>query len=408
MSNIKLDREREAVRLEEIEIVSPIAFGVFDQCPVEEREELLRRVLHIGLLAVKEDRLSAFLARTESELGSQLEHLKQIYDLKRQMFFQSTQKGAVAEEEVAEVLQAYIKERQWADKVLLTGATAGELPRNKTGDILCQLDGTEDRRLVIECKFNKQVGLGEIEGQDPFGNRRDTAWSQLLEARVNRGASLAIIVFDREVLSPGVRNTVDFLRLEPEIGFIAIVDSRRGNYDSLFAAYGLARQIALATRNVALDDKVLSLIVRRLVTALQEALGVRDLVEQNLETNREILRVLNKSLLLAEFCGEYLAEFLKAGTLTAQDLLAFYEGDGLRDRFKPVAAEIQSLGETAIEDHRDHEEDEQPLRKTPGRRRANPATASSAASKAVARSCAKCGRAVFAGVSFCVECGSPV
>jgi CMP-2-keto-3-deoxyoctulosonic acid synthetase len=73
MSNIRLDREREA---------------------------LLRRVLHIGLLAVKEDRLSAFLAHTESELGVQLEHLKQIFDLKEQVFFQSTQKGTVAEEEV--------------------------------------------------------------------------------------------------------------------------------------------------------------------------------------------------------------------------------------------------------------------------------------------------------------------
>jgi hypothetical protein len=409
MSNIRLDREREAVCLSEIEIISPIAFGVFDQCPDDEREALLRRVLHIGLLAVKEDRLSAFLAHTESELGVQLEHLKQIFDLKEQVFFQSTQKGTVAEEDVAAALEAYVQERGWSDTVALTGATAGELPRNKTGDLVCELEGSEGRRLVIECKFNKQIALGEIEDQDPFGNRRDTAWSQLLEARVNRQGSLGIIVFDRELVSSSISNAVDFIRLEPEVGFIVIVDSRKGDYRSLFAAYGLARQIALAARTVVLDDKVLSLIVTRLVGALREALNVRDLVEQNMENCREILRSVNKSLLLAEFCSEYLAEFLKTGTLNAKDLLAFYQGGDLRERFKPVEAEIEALGSGErvqaeggaggkIEE--EVEEDEWGVKKARGIK--------SGVAKRPGRKCGKCGKPAFTGVKYCLECGTAI
>ena len=409
MSTIRLDREREAVSLGDIEIVSPIAFGVFDQCPAEEREELLRRILHIGVLAVKEDRLSAFLARTESELGVQLENLKQIYDLKRQVFFQSTQKGAVAEEEVAAALEAYVKERGWSDAVTLTGATAGELPRNKTGDIVCQLDGNEDRRLVIECKFNKQVGLGEIEGQDPFGNRRDTAWSQLLEARVNRGGNVAIIVFDREILSAGIRNEVDFIRLEPEVGFIVIVDSRKGDFRSLYAAYGLARQIALAARNVAIDDKVLNLIVTRLIGALRESLNVRDLVAQNMENCREILRSVNKSLLLAEFCSEYLGEFLKTGTLSANDLLAFYEGGDLRERFKPVEAEIESLGgREGVADSAKWDEEDDDLNEEKSKSSAGGRQVKALPAKTAGRKCGKCGRPAFTGVKYCLECGHEV
>lgn len=405
MSSIKLDRDREAVTLTELEIINPIAFGVFDQCPVEEREELLKRILHIGLLAVKEDRLSAFLARTESELGAQLENLKQIYDLKRQVFFQSTQKGAVAEEEIAAALQTYIQEREWSDTVALTGATTGELPRNKTGDIVCQLDGTEDRRLVIECKFNKQVALGEIGDQDPFGNLRDTAWSQLLEARVNRNSNLSIIVFDREILNASIRKEVDFIRLEPEVGFIVVVDSRKGDFRSLFAAYGLARQIALAARNIAFDDKVLNLIVTRLVGALQEALTVRDLVDDNIENCREILRTVNKSLLVTEFCSEYLTEFLKTGALNSKDLLAFYQGGDLRERFKPVESEIVLLGSDMADggEGEDHRLQEEKARPTTAARAGRAATA-----KTIGRKCSKCGKPAFTGVKYCLECGHEV
>ena len=404
MNTIRLNQQNRSVSLTEITLESEVAFEIFDQCPADEREELVKRALHIGLLAVKEDRLSAFLARTESELGVQLEHLKLLFDLKKQIFFQTTQKGAVAEMQIAEALEQFVKEKGWRDVVALTGNEAGAIPRNKTGDIVCELDDREDRRLVIECKFNKQIALGEIEGCDAFGNRSDTAWSQLLEARANREGVISLIVFDRELLSSGIRRHVDLIGIEPGVGFIVVIDSRKGDYRGLFAAYGLARQIALAARSVALDDKVLNLIVRRLIQTLQETLSVRDLVEQNIENCREILRQLNRSLLLIKFCNEYLAEFLKSGNLSAQDLLAFYMGGDLRDRFKPIEEEIESLGEkhAARREAGEGLDDEGDANWGIKNPQLVPHSASTASAGKI---CAKCARLVAAELTYCPDCG---
>lgn len=54
--------------------------------PEDKRDESLTRAIYIGVLAMKEDRLAAFLAKTQNELGTELEHLKQIFDLKQQLF----------------------------------------------------------------------------------------------------------------------------------------------------------------------------------------------------------------------------------------------------------------------------------------------------------------------------------
>ena len=412
MNTVQLNREGQTISITDLRLESEVAFEIFDQCPAEEREELVKRALYIGLLAVKEDRLSAFLARTESELGVQLEHLKQLFDLKKQFFFQSTQKGAVAEAQIAEAIQQFVEEKKWDDTIALTGDTAGSIPRNKTGDIVCELEGRDDRRLVIECKFNKQVALGEIKDRDVFGSRSDTAWSQLLEARANREGIISLIVFDRELLSSSIGRKVDLIGIEPGVGFIVVIDSRKGDYRGLFAAYGLARQIALAARTVTLDDKVLNLIVRRLIQGLQESLTVRDLVEQNMENCRDILRCLNKSLLLTEFCSEYLAEFLKGGTLNAQDLLAFYMGGDLRDRFKPIEAEIESLGQKTAGGHNpgagsvqlldsqldDGNEAEWNLKK-PRLKLHSPLP------KSAGKTCSQCGKSAGLGIDFCPDCG---
>lgn len=54
-----------------------------------------------------------------------------------------------------------------------------------------------NRQVAIECKFDKSIRLGEIEDVDWYGNKFDTALSQLIEAQANRECDQAIIVFDR-------------------------------------------------------------------------------------------------------------------------------------------------------------------------------------------------------------------
>ncbi len=344
MPIIRLDQQRRRVKVAEFDLDNEVVFQFLDGKSEESRDELFTRAVYIGVLALMEDRLAAFLAKTQNELGTELEHLKLIFDLKKQLFYQTTQKGAIAEDEIATVLREYTTARAWKDRVELTGATAGVLPRNKTGDIVCHLDGKDDRRLVIECKFDKSLKLGEIDQKDVFKNRSDTAWSQLLEAQANREGRVSLIVFDSNLVDASLAREVDSLSFVPGVGFIAIVDSLKGDYRSLLIAYSLARQIALAAQTVKQDDKLMALLVRRIIQSVSTCLKVRSLVEQSIETNQEILRQLNKSLLLMEFTQKYFQRFLDNGTLTPGDLLDFYQGEEIKEQFKTVEKDIEKLG----------------------------------------------------------------
>lgn len=60
------------------------------------------KALYIGVLALMEDRLSAFLSKTSNELGTELESLKMIFEMKKEIFYKSSIKGVLAEEEIAD------------------------------------------------------------------------------------------------------------------------------------------------------------------------------------------------------------------------------------------------------------------------------------------------------------------
>jgi hypothetical protein len=141
MPILRLDQQRKRIKVAEFEIENPIVFEFFDSRSEADRDELLKRAIHIGVLALAEERLQAFFARTENELGTHLESLKLIFELRRQQFFETTQKGAAAEEDVAAVLREFVVRRKWNDKVELTGTTTGKLKKNKTGDLVCSLNG---------------------------------------------------------------------------------------------------------------------------------------------------------------------------------------------------------------------------------------------------------------------------
>jgi hypothetical protein len=110
-----------------------------------------------------------------------------IFEMKKELFYKSTIKGVLAEDEIAEFLNQYFSEKKLKDRAVLTGNTAGNLPKNKTGDIICELDGNPDLKIAIECKFDKSVRLGDIESKEIFTRKTDTVWSQLIEAQANRG-----------------------------------------------------------------------------------------------------------------------------------------------------------------------------------------------------------------------------
>ena len=122
-----------------------------------------------------------------------------------------------------------------------------------------------------------------------------------------------------------------------------IIDSQAGNYINLAIAYGLARDIALNARQVSLDKDLLAIILNRIILDLGSIMEIRDLVEKNIDHNKKILKQLEKSMLSIEFSRDYLSNFLREGTLSKADLLEFYRGGDLKDRFKPIEKEIEQI-----------------------------------------------------------------
>lgn len=340
---IKLDQQTKRVQISELEISNEVVFNYFDGLPANERDDKLLRAIYIGVLALMEDRISTFLAKTTNELGTELESLKMIFEMKKELFYKTTMKGTLAEEDIVEFLNNYFSQKKLRDRAFLTGNTAGSLPRNKTGDIVCEIEGNPDLKIVIECKFDKSMRLGEIESKEIFTRKSDTAWSQLIEAQANREGKVSLIVFDKSIIDNTIFKNFENIGFIPAVGFIAIIDSQRGDYSNLAISYMLARDIAINAKDVELDKELLSILITRIVKDMQQVISIKNLVENNIENNKTILKELQKGLLLMEFNQQYLSKFLKDGKLTKQDLLAFYQGEEVKDRYKQIEQEINKL-----------------------------------------------------------------
>lgn len=340
---LKLNQQLRRIEISEFEIENQIVFNYFDNLPSIDRNEKLLRAIYIGVLALMEDRISSFLSKTTNELGTELESLKMIFEMKKELFYKSTIKGVLAEDDIAEFLNQYFSDKRIKDRAFLTGNTTGNLARNKTGDIVCEVDGNIDLKIAIECKFDKSVRLGDIESKDIFNRKSDTAWSQLIEAQANRDSKVSIIIFDISLVENSILKNFENVGYIPAVGFVAIINSQKGDYSNLAIAYMLARDIALNAKEVDLDKDLLAMIVNRIIKDINEIHSIKSLVVSNIENNKAILRQLEKSMLLMEFNQEYMKKFLKDGTMTKKDLLDFYMGEDVKDRYRLLEKEINEI-----------------------------------------------------------------
>ena len=349
MTNIiSLDQKLKRVKVGNFELDNEIVFKYLDNLPTNQRDEALLRAIYIGVLALMEDRLSAFLSKTQNELGTELESLKMIFEMKKEVFFKTAVKGMVAEDEVVEFLNTYFTEKNFKDKAEATGTMEGRLPKNKTGDIVCYVNGDETKKIAIEVKFDKSLRLGDIETKDILTKKQDTAWSQILEAKANREGKVGIIVFDISLVDGSILKFTDSVGYIQGVGFVAIVDSQRGDYSNLVIAYNLARDIVLYAIEPDFDDKTLTIILKRIIKDIDTFFEIKKLVQGNIENNQEILRHLEKSFLLMEFNQKYLGKFLENGKLTKKDLLSFYSGDEVREKFAPIEKDIVLLASKKV------------------------------------------------------------
>ena len=343
MPHVTLNQALMRIEISDLQIESELAFAFFDSLPADERDSQFVRALQIGVLALKQDRLSSFLAKTTNELGTELESLKIIFDMKAELFARSAVKGSLAEADIAEYLSEFVKAQGSKDRIELTGNAAGALSRNKTGDILCYVDDADDNRIVIECKFDKGMRFGAIADQDWYGKKLDTALGQLVEAQANRECAHAIIVFDKSSITPALLKRVGNITYEPPYGFVVVVDSLRGDYSNLGLAYLVARDLACVDRSVEIETDLLTVLLDRIIAEADELSAIRRLVEANISNSNEIIAHLEKGLLSLEFCRSYLRKFLADGTLSKADLLDFYSGGDRREQYRAIQHQIDAM-----------------------------------------------------------------
>lgn len=331
------------VRVDSFEISDELVYRYFDSLPETERESALLRAIRIGVLATMEDRFSAFLSKTTDDLGVQLENLKLLFDMKQEVFHKTAIKGVAAENDILEFLEGYIEKCHLGDVVSLTGTTKGLLKNNKTGDVMAFVGGeSSGRKVVIECKFDKSIKLGDVDSLDIASNKYDTAWSQLLEATVNRDANASIIVFDKTLADASIQRAVDGVTYVDGIGFICIIDYEASDYQNLAVAYNLARGLALRKDGKNVEVEFANMLIQRLLKDIRDVQNVEMLVRTNIKNNQQILKNIEKSLLSIELDQKYLAKYLEDGYLSKADLLEFYQREEIRAKYKVIAKEVET------------------------------------------------------------------
>lgn len=81
----------------------------------------------------------------------------------------------------------------------------------------------------------------------------------------------------------------------------------------------------------------------RIIKYVEFIFNTQKLVEGNIRTNQEILKELEKAVLMMEFNEKYLSKFIKDGNLNHIDLLSFYSGEEIKDKYKMLSADIEAL-----------------------------------------------------------------
>jgi hypothetical protein len=213
---------------------------------------------------------------------------------------------------------------------------------NKTGDIVIEFDGSPDRSVAVEVKFDKTLSLGDWSDGDSTSKRRDTALSQLFESRANRKTQFAVIVFDRNRCAQALLNAVGNIKWFPGAGFVVIIDHDRADYGHLFLAVDLLR--SMTEPGVAVfDNSVLEALLMRMSQDLATILQTRDLLKENHQNLKKIAASIEKHAALVEFTRDLIKRGLSEGQLDARLILEIYRGERVVAQLNPRLAALEDF-----------------------------------------------------------------
>jgi len=265
--SVHLERDGQRVVVKgDVEIRNDVVYALFDRTPAERYDEVFEQALVLGCYALGLNSTGELLSKVATDLNADLQHLRMLIELRGLKERSAAVAGGQAEADIIDRLQAHADAQGWGDAVASAGQGVGVLPRRKVGDAVISVAGTQ-RRIVVESKADRSVSLGGPATVDPLKTRADiekkTAYGQGLTALANREAEVAILVhFDdnahRSIRQGGI---IQFLPEQP--AFVVIVDRVSGQWDALFAAYGLARGLCLAWEAGAQRWEAVDLLVKR-------------------------------------------------------------------------------------------------------------------------------------------------
>ena len=212
-----------------------------------------------------------------------------------------------------------------SDEIIDLSKQRGQLPRNKTGDIMVAIEGKDDCSIGLEVKLDKGVKLGLLDNRDPAA-QTDTAIGQLLEMRANRGTDANVIVFDEDnvdaTVAAACTGGVKFIQA---VGFIVIISTRRGDFSNLAVVYSISREMALANIYAQpADGQIMTMIVERLLYLLNDYKSVEKEVSSIKKSADKIEASLKKVSQYIVSTEQYLKHFLESGEPSERQLLDFY------------------------------------------------------------------------------------
>ena len=356
---IGVEHENKEVCFPEFTTNDPLVYELFNKLSKDRYDESFNAMLHIGALALMEDRIAHLIDSAEKEIYPQLERFKLMFARGKAEFTQTAQKkGEKAEVNIVDLLDEFVSSSGWNDEIVQSGKIKGNLDGNKVGDVLATIeftptDGgpTEHTVIGIEVKFDKAVSLGDpINTNVETGDAKDkgfdastqkTAWSQLLETKANRDSPFSIMVFDVNLLSPDMKKNVDDVAYIPGIpGFVVVVDSQAGDYSNLKLVYRIARDMAIHHERGELDveAQVIELIVKRMLHYLGDANKISEKIRKHttatVKMNTEIQNLLVHAVQHAEYSEEFLKRYLSTKKLTSVDFAEFYFAQPVAEKLR--------------------------------------------------------------------------
>ena len=318
------------LKIKDIELENEFVCAYLKNKSVKEKKELFDKAVGLGFMALTNAKLGHFLHESHGQIGKEMQSLAALWELQELQFRETTGKGIKAEIQTFTALQDFLSIHFSGDVIKETGNETGRIQNNKTGDFVVTIEGQENRKIGIEVKVDKSMNLGNLETRDPSA-KGDTTYSQLIETAANRGTDENIIVFDDETIDNSVRNACpQSITYLPEIGFIVVVGLRSNNFQPLTIAYSIARSMAIyRDKEFVYDLGILDLMVSRLIKIISDTSSSSREAFSIIKSARKIIEESEKSKLLIESFKDYLNHYLKEKTMSKEDLLSFYQGQGV-------------------------------------------------------------------------------